>query len=381
MKRVAIIGAGLSGLFIANLFKGESNYKITIYEKGHSVNLDEGYGIQLSVNSIKILNKIKFDTLKDDEKFNPDKINFYSNDNLKKICELKISDFNSTQCKYTTLKRSTLINFLKKDLDGLIKTNYSISKIKQKNELIQLSFENNETNECDYLIISDGVFSKSKNLISNNQIKPRFNNTLAIRGMINNHFNLIDDKNISLFLGSNYHHVIYPVNPNGDLNFISVLDYKLSHEEQKNYSLLNEDYYLNKILDKITLKGLDLRNILKKVKIFPIFVSKNFYKKENNNIHLIGDAFFAFPPSFAQGASQSIEGAYELFKSIENKTENIFFKNRVKKTKMVNIRSKLNQFIFHLSNSLIIFLRNIVLKKLVKNKLFLKTYLGKIYKN
>ena len=381
MKRVAIIGAGLSGLFIANLFKGESNYKITIYEKGHSVNLDEGYGIQLSVNCIKILNKIKFDTLKDDEKFNPDKINFYSNENLKKICELKISDFNSTQCKYTTLKRSTLINFLKKDLDGLIKTNYSISKIKQKNELIQLSFENNETNECDYLIISDGVFSKSKNLISNNQIKPRFNNTLAIRGMINNHFNLIDDKNISLFLGPNYHHVIYPVNPNGDLNFISVLDYKLSHEEQKNYSLLNEDYYSNKILDKITLKGLDLRNILKKVKIFPIFVSKNFYKKENNNIHLIGDAFFAFPPSFAQGASQSIEGAYELFKSIENKTENIFFKNRVKKTKMVNIRSKLNQFIFHLSNSLIIFLRNIVLKKLVKNKLFLKIYLGKIYKN
>ena len=145
--------------------------------------------------------------------------------------------------------------------------------------------------------------------------------------------------------------------------------------------MLNEDYYSNKILDKITLKGLDLRNILKKVKIFPIFVSKNFYKKENNNIHLIGDAFFAFPPSFAQGASQSIEGAYELFKSIENKTENIFFKNRVKKTKMVNIRSKLNQFIFHLSNSLIIFLRNIVLKKLVKNKLFLKIYLGKIYKN
>ncbi len=42
-------------------------------------------------------------------------------------------------------------------------------------------------------------------------------------------------------------------------------------------------------------------------------------------------------------ASQSIEGAYELFKSIENNTESNFFKNRVKKTKMVNTRSKFNQ--------------------------------------
>ena len=48
---------------------------------------------------------------------------------------------------------------------------------------------------------------------------------------------------------------------------------------------------------------------------------------------MIGDAFFAFPPSFAQGASQSIEGAYELFKSIENNTESNFFKIELTKQK------------------------------------------------
>ena len=117
------------------------------------------------------------------------------------------------------------------------------------------------------------------------------------------------------------------------------------------------------------------------MKIFPVFVSDDFFKIKNNNIHLIGDAFFAFPPSFAQGASQSIEGAYELFKSIENNTESNFFNNRINKTKMVNNRSKLNQFAFHLSNPLMICLRNFFLKKLVKNKKFLESYLGKIYKN
>ena len=41
MKKIAIIGAGISGLFIANLFKNSSNYQITIYEKSHSVNLEK----------------------------------------------------------------------------------------------------------------------------------------------------------------------------------------------------------------------------------------------------------------------------------------------------------------------------------------------------
>jgi salicylate hydroxylase len=48
---------------------------------------------------------------------------------------------------------------------------------------------------------------------------------------------------------------------------------------------------------------------------------------------------------------------------------------------MVNVRSKINQFAFHLSNPLTTFFRNIFLKRLVKNQKFLETYLGKIYKN
>ena len=70
----------------------------------------------------------------------------------------------------------------------------------------------------------------------------------------------------------------------------------------------------------------------------------------------------------------------ELFKKIENNTEENFFRERAKKIKMVNLRSKINQFIFHLSNPLTIFFRNIFLKKLVKNKKFLENYLGKIYR-
>ena len=381
MKKVAIIGAGISGLFIANLFKKNPNFHVTIFEKNSSVALEQGYGVQLSVNSIRILNEIGFQKFENNEKFTPKKIYFYSNENSSKICELDITEFNSKDCKYTTLKRSSLINFLKKDLESLIKTGYNISKIEQQNKQIKLYFENDKSIECDYLIISDGVFSKTKSLISNSKYKPKYNNTLAIRGILTKSLENIDNKNISLFLGSDFHHVIYPVSPGGDLNFVAIMKYQLSKKDQKNYLLFSDNSFIKKVLEKIPLKNKDFLDDLKEFKIFPVFVSDNLYKLQNNNIHFIGDAFFTFPPSFAQGASQSIEGAYELFKSIENNTESNFLKNRFNKTKMVNIRSKLNQFAFHLSNPLTIFFRNIFLKRLVKNKKFLESYLGKIYKN
>ena len=379
MKKIGIIGAGISGLFIANLFKKNSKYQVSIFDKKNSLDLNRGYGVQLSVNSVKLLNKIGFNKLKKDEKFYPEKINFYSKKVQDKICELDITEFNSNDCKYTTLKRSTLINFLKKDLEDLIKTNYSVSKIDQEQEKIKLTFENEETHECDFLIISDGVFSKSRNLVSNNQIQPKYNDTLAIRGMIPAK-NIIDKKNILLFLGSNFHHVIYPVSSSEDLNLIAIMKYKLSADEQKNYSLFEDKSFKQKILNNIPMENKELFSNLKELKIFPVFVSDNFFEVKNKNIYFIGDAFFAFPPSFAQGASQSIEGAYELFVCIENNFNTNFFKNRVNKTKMVNNRSKLNQLAFHLSNPLTVYLRNIFLKKLVKNKKFLESYLGKIYR-
>ncbi len=383
MKKIAIIGAGISGLFVANLFKENLNYQVTIYEKNTSIDLDEGYGIQLSTNSIKLLNKIGFNTFENKDRFHPDKIDFYTIKPEKKICDLNISDFNSEDCKYTTLKRSKLVEFLKDRLnDNIIEYDHSIEKIEKNDDQIHLTFNENKKVICDYLIISDGVFSKGKSLISNNEIKSFYNNSIAIRGNISrNKLQNLNENNISLFMGYNFHYVIYPVNKDKEnYNFIGILKYQLSTKELENYSLFKEETFIQEIKDKI--KNEFSINILEKInniKCFPVFVSKG-YLKPGKNIFFVGDAFFAFPPSFAQGASQSIEGASELFDNIIN-SKNFFYDNRVAKVKMINNRSKLNQFAFHASNPAVVFFRNIGLRVLTKNKKFLQNYLGKIYKN
>ena len=202
MKKVAIIGAGISGLYLASLMKQNPNYEIKVFETNNSVNLEKGYGIQLSVNSIKLLNKIGFQNINLNEKFNPSKVDFYSLKNKKKICELDISIFNDAEAKYTTLQRSTLINFLKDKLpSNLINYNKKVKSVNCKTESVEIIFEDNSIIESDYLILSDGIFSKTKSLVANREIKPKYFDSIALRATINeNELQEIDPNNVSLFL-------------------------------------------------------------------------------------------------------------------------------------------------------------------------------------
>jgi len=383
MKKVAIIGGGISGLYIASLLRLDSNYEITIYEKNNSVNLEKGYGIQLSVNSIKLLNKIGFQNINFNEKFFPNRVNFYSLKDKSKICDLNISAFNDSENKYTTLQRLTLIDFLRNKIpSNLINFDKKVIDVQSVSEITKVIFDDKSSIECDYLIVSDGAFSKTKSLITDKEIKPRYFNSIAVRGIIDkNNLQNIDHNNISLFLGSNLHSVVYPVNQSGQFNFVSILRKNLNSKELSDYSLFNNKEFVSSALLEIS-KQVDSNIIknLKDIKCFPVFVSTEISQQKNKNIYLIGDAFFTFPPTFAQGASQSIEVAHELYKNFENENDQ-FNKERIKRTKMIDRKSRLNYLAFHLSNPLMIFVRNLLLRYLVRNNKFINIYLGKIYKN
>ena len=130
-KKIAIIGAGIGGLTLGNLLQQKSDFEFIIYEKRETLNLEEGFGIQLAVNSISVLNQIGFSSLSKSEIYNPARLDFYSNQN--KICDLDLTQFNNETEKYTTIKRSTLIKFLKNKLfSNLIRFNKKVESVKQK---------------------------------------------------------------------------------------------------------------------------------------------------------------------------------------------------------------------------------------------------------
>ena len=372
-KKIAIIGAGIGGLTLANLLEKNTEFEFTIYEKRETLNSEEGFGLQLAVNSVSVLNQIGFSNLNKSETFNPTKLDFYSDED--KVCDLDLTKFNNETDKYTTLKRSSLIKFLKDKLfSNLIRFNKTIESVEQDRDTLKIKFKDGTSEEVDYLVVSDGLFSQTKSIIEKKNFKPNYYGAIAVRTQIKaKDVSEFKTENISLVMSSRAHLVLYPVNDNGDINVVCILRKKLN--EKKSIELLLSEKFVNKNKHLLSLfKG--------NLKSWSIYTSAEPVKSILKKVFYIGDAFYTFPPTLAQGASQSIESAKELYDLlIDNKKniENTYFEKRLKKTIMINNRSKLNYFLFHFSNPILKILRNKFLKCLIKSKSFINKYLGKIY--
>ena len=374
-KKIAIIGSGIAGLTLANLIKQESDHEFMLYEKLESLSLDDGYGIQLSTNSIKILNKIGFSKINDKKIFHPKGVDFYNIQN-KKICDLDLTQFNTDQNKYTTLQRSTLVEFLKDDIyTQHLRFGKKIKEVSELKGKVLIKFEDNTNDLVDIVVGADGIFSNTRSFFEKKKNEPKFKKAVALRIILKTKSELnIDEEKISLMMGKNCHIVIYPVNQNKELNLVCIIrDKKYDPDNIK--TLVNKVVTQNSNLEKV-FEG-DLKS-------WPLYFTPKILPSTNSKVFYIGDAFNGFLPTLAQGAGQSIESAHELFNLIKDdkaEIQNTYFKERSRRAKIVKRRSNINFFAFHFSSSIMQTLRNFFMKFLVKRKSFVNSYLGIVYKN
>jgi len=347
-----------------------------LYEKEESLSLDDGFGIQLAMNSVSILNKIDFQKVNSKDIFHPKAVDFFTIKN-EKICDLEISKFNSEHSKYTTLKRSTLIEFLKDEIyTQHLRFGKRIKEVTELKGKVLIKFDDNTNDLVDYVVGADGVFSNTRSFFEKKKNQPSFKKAIAVRSILNTKHNLdIKEKNISLFMGSNLHLVLYPINKKNELNLVCII-------RDKKY---DPDNIKSLIERKLLTQNPNLKDLFKNdLKSWPLYSSPKILPSSNQKVFYIGDAFNGFLPTLAQGAGQSIESAYELFNLIKDENlnaSNIYFKKRLERTKIVRRRSNFNFFAFHFSSSVMQKIRNFFLKFLVKRKGFINSYLGTVYKN
>ena len=373
-KKIAIIGSGIAGLTLANLIKKESHHEFMLYEKLESLSLDDGYGIQLSTNSINILNKIGFSKIDDKKIFNPKGVDFYNIQN-KKICDLDLTQFNADQNKYTTLQRSTLIEFLKDDVyTQHLRFGKKIKEVSELKGKVLIKFEDNTNDLVDIVVGADGIFSNTRSFFEKKKNEPKFKKAIALRIILKTKYDLnIDEEKISLMMGKNCHIVIYPVNQNKELNLVCII-------RDKKYDPDN----IKSLVAKVVIQNPNLEKVFEgDLKSWPLYSTPQILPSTNSKVFYIGDAFNGFLPTLAQGAGQSIESAYELFNLIKDdkaEIQNAYFKERSKRARIVKRRSNINFFAFHFSSSIMQIIRNFFMKILVKRKSFVSSYLGKVYK-
>ncbi len=374
-KKIAIIGSGIAGLTLANFLYKEKELDFMVYEKNESLPLDEGYGIQLATNSIKILNQINFNKINSEKIYHPKGVDIYNIQN-EKICDLDLVKFNLNDNKYTTLQRSTLIEFLKDDIyTQHIRFGKRIKEVSELKGKVLIKFDDNTNDLVDFVIGADGIFSNTRSFFEKKKNKPIFKNAIAVRRILKSTSELnIDQSKISLMMGKNCHLVIYPINKRKELNFVCIVRHN-KYDPDNIKTLIQKVVKQNSNLEKI-FEG-DLTS-------WPLFTTPKILPSTNNKVFYIGDAFNGFLPTLAQGAGQSIESAYELFNLIKDERgdiQNIYFKERSKRAIMVRRRSNFNFFVFHFSNKFMQTIRNFFMKFFIKRKSFINSYLGKVYKN
>ena len=374
-KKIASIGAGIAGLTLANLIKRNSDHEFMLYEKNESLSLDEGYGIQLSTNSIKILNQIEFNKINDNKIFHPKAVDFYNIQN-KKICDLDLTQFNKGHSKYTTLQRSTLIEFLKDEVyTQHLRFGKKIKEVSELKGKVLIKFEDNTNDLVDIVVGADGIFSNTRSFFEKKKNEPKFKKAVAVRTILKSKSDLkIDEENISLMMGKNCHVVIYPINKNKELNVVCII-------REKKYEPDN----IKSLVGKVIAQNSDLEKVFEgDLKSWPLYFTPQILPSTNSKVFYIGDAFNGFLPTLAQGAGQSIESAFELFNLIQDdkaEIQNTYFQERSRRAKIVKRRSNINFFVFHFSSSIMQTLRNFFMKFLVKRKSFVNSYLGTVYKN
>ena len=345
---IAIIGAGISGIALGCILK-KADIPVIIFEKSTDIS-EYGAGISISQNGARVL---KYLNLYDEivsVSSNPKKADFFSNN--KKI--------NSFDIDVITTSRQVLHKALYKQynsLDGQILFNHQLCDVDFDKS--KLNFLGGKTYKVRHIAACDGIKSICRKKIDT-QKDPVYSGYSVWRTVLDK-----KQKNTQTFLGPNHHIVTYPIS-DSKISFVAAIKtsnkYKESwkssgtYEELKNdLALSNRDFY-SFINEQTPLYkwGVYIRPLLKNIK----------YK----NLTLLGDAAHPIVPFIGQGGCLALEDAYIFgrlltkYNSDISRAQNAYEAMRVKRINTIANMSLKQGQLNHISNPIIVFLRNFVMK-------------------
>ena len=192
--------------------------------------------------------------------------------------DLNLSKFNNEETKYTTLQRSTLIEFLKDEVyTQHLRFGKRIKEVSEIKGKVLIKFEDNTNDLVDIVVGADGIFSNTRSFFEKKKIEPKFKKAVAVRTILKTKFDLmIDEENISLMMGKNCHVVIYPINKNKELNVVCIIREK-KYEPDNIKSLISKVIAQNSGLEKVFEGDLKSWPLYFTPKILPSTNSKVFY--------------------------------------------------------------------------------------------------------
>jgi len=346
---IAIIGAGISGLALGILLQ-KNKIPCVIFEKADKVS-EQGAGISISPNGLAVLNKLEVIQELKLQSRQPDNAIFFSNN--QEINQIPVEVITTTR---KSLYKVLLNKYL--TLDGVVHFNHELMNLDKEKKIITF---NDEKSFCvKHIIACDGIKSQCQKIASSKFQKPKYSGYYVWRTIFPS-----KQSNIHFYLGSNFHVVAYPI----DKHRVSLVA-AIKSKDKQNESWRQKgstDNLLSEIPSDISNNYPSLKENYGVYK-WGVYIRPNIETLYDNNITYVGDAAHPIVPFIGQGACLALEDAYVLgsllnkYKCSFNDAQTQYNKIRIKRIRSIYKKS-LDQGRFnHLSNKLLIFFRNLLMK-------------------
>ncbi len=351
-QKVSIVGAGISGL-TAGICLSKKNIPSVIYERNSAIS-DVSAGINLSPNATNLLQKIGVleDLISLSHK--PSKVVFRDHKG-KKISSYTVNKGNE---KYLTLNRKRLVGVLYDkylELGGEVVFDNKIEDFKN-NDITS----KDKSLDGELILGCDGINS----LLRTKRFKsasPLFSGFIAWRSIKESSypFEKNNGEDINFYLGPNSHIVTYPI---GERSYSATCIIKSSDWTEESWILRgSKSEFQSDFKDWND----DLLTYLSDSELYKwgIFQRPPLESFSTNNLFLLGDSAHAMVPFLGQGSCLAIEDSYCLAEILEKKeltdeVKKIFDDLRLSRCKNIYKRSLRQAKLNHISNPLLIFLRN-----------------------
>jgi 2-polyprenyl-6-methoxyphenol hydroxylase-like FAD-dependent oxidoreductase len=348
---ISIIGAGIGGLTLG-LALERKGFNVQIFE-ARKKDSSEGAGILLAPNASEVYRRLGvFESIS----------TLGSMCNQINICDAQVKSISSFEMEEiepfmpsVAIHRNVLKSELIKNFQGRIHFEKAVQSISSKNVI---RFQDGTTHKTDYIIGADGIHSTVRKTLFP-KVKYRNSGQKCFRGVVK--FDLPEKfKNQFTEIWDGGKRFGFTHIGNGQVYWFAVIDDKTNPILSKSLLIKHFQTYndiVHKLIENTDVEKMSLKT-LKDIKPF------NGWTK--NGVCLMGDAAHPTTPNMGQGACQAIEDAFVLAELIETIPPPYAFREfekiRKEKVNLVVERSWKIGKVAHLSNPIIVFLRNQFLK-------------------